>query len=108
MVLSRTYVVLRIAPDLLAATATATELGVRRAPHFGIALGKDPAIRRAFERLAACVQDEDDVLEQQSRFSFGVRLLPEHCIEQPRAGCCRRVYGRPWWPRRSALPIKAI
>jgi AraC-like DNA-binding protein len=79
----QTYVVLRIAPDLLAAAAA--ELGVRRTPHFGITLGKDPAIRHAFERLAACVEQEDDVLEQQSRFSFGVRLLLQHCIEQPSA-----------------------
>lgn len=78
----QTYVVLRIAPDLLAAAAA--ELGVRRAPHFDITLGKDPTIRHAFERLATCVAEEDDVLEQQSRFSFGVHLLLQHCIEQPR------------------------
>ena len=77
----QTYVVLRIAPDVIAKAAA--ELGVHRAPHFSFALGTDPLIRHAFERLAACVADEAGVLEQQSRFAHGVRLLMEHCIERP-------------------------
>lgn len=79
----QTYVVVRIAPDVIANAAM--ELGVKHQPHFGLALGADPLIRHAFERLAVGVAEERDVLEQQSRFAHGICLLMTHCIEQPRA-----------------------
>jgi AraC-like DNA-binding protein len=85
----QTYVVMRIGPEALARAAV--ELGVPRAPHFSLALGHDPVIWRAFERLATCVADEGTALEQQSRFIFGVRLLLEHCIERPRAALKGRM-----------------
>jgi len=83
----QTYNVVRIAPEVMAGAAT--ELGVRSAPHFTLALDHNPLIWRSFDTLTRAVDEDDGPLEQQSRLAHGLRLLLEHCIERPRANRSR-------------------
>jgi AraC-like DNA-binding protein len=79
----QTYVVVRILPEVLARAAV--ELGVPYTPHFASFMTGDPAVRTAFERLAARVASEgSSALEQQSRFAHALRVVLEGCIEPPR------------------------
>jgi AraC-like DNA-binding protein len=85
----QTYNVVRIAPEVMAGAAT--ELGVRGAPHFTLALDHNPLIWRSFDTLTRAVDEGGGPLEQQSRLAHGLRLLLEHCIEKPRATLPRRL-----------------
>lgn len=75
------YKVLQVTTAVL--EEAASELGISRTPHFSVTQDRNPAIIRAFERLAAAVAADETALEQQSRLAFCLRLLLENCVERP-------------------------
>jgi AraC-like DNA-binding protein len=85
----QTYTVLRVSSAII--ERAAAELGLPRDPHFPLMMGNHPAVTQAFQRLASGVFAGDTVLELQSRFAFGLRLVLENCIERARASDVRET-----------------